>query len=207
MHDSTFLLVPSRFDRQNACKISLFVSLSPFSLPPLSLSLSDFFSFLPMFASLLFFFFFLSFSPFLIHRTSFLFFAPISFSNFLISLIYLIFSLLSFSSFTSLFFILIHRIFLFFFPFFHFFLYLFFFLFSFLFLIWIASTEWSKSGGNFPLLSSIATCHHHHFSLNFLIFFPLFPSFDKWLNVSHSHKCTTWLMPCVTTLGCHVAST
>ena len=42
----------------------------------------------------------------------------------------------------------------------------------------------------------------------FLIFlFLLFPSFDTWLNVSHSHKCTTWLMPCVTHLGFHVAST
>ena len=120
---------------------------------------------------------------------------------FLLFLLFLSFSL--FSPFTSLFLILIHQIFLFFFfPFFHFLLYLFFFIFSFLFLIWIASTEWSKSGGNFPLLSSIVTCHHHHFSLNFLIFlFPLFPSFDTWLNVSHSHKCTTWLIPCVTPLG------
>ena len=95
-----------------------------------------------------------------------------------------------------------------FFPFIHILFYLFFFLFSFLFLIWIASTKWSKGGGNFPPLSSIATCHHHYFSLNFLIFlFPLFPSFDTWLNVSHSHKCTTWLMPCVTPLGCHVEPT
>ena len=29
-------------------------------------------------------------------------------------------------------------------------------------------------------------------------YFLLFPSFDIWLNVSHSLKCTTWLMPCVT---------
>ena len=45
----------------------------------------------------------------------------------------------------------------------HFHFYFFFFIFSFLFLIWIASTECSKSGGNFPPLSSIATCHHYHF--------------------------------------------
>ena len=85
----------------------------------------------------------------------------------------------------------------FFFFFFHFLFYFFFFLFSFLLLMWIASTKWSKSGGNFPPLSSIAACHHHYFSLNnFSIFLlPLFPSFDTWLNVSHSHKCTTWIMP------------
>ena len=59
------------------------------------------------------------------------------------------------------------------FPFFHLLLYLFFFIFSFLHLIWIASTEWSKSGGNFPPLSSIATCHSHIFFLIFMIF--LFP--------------------------------
>ena len=74
-------------------------------------------------------------------------------------------------------------------SFFYFLISFFSFLFSSIFLIWIASTEWSKSGGNFPPLSSIATCHHHHFYLNFLVFlFPLFPSFDTWLNVSHSHK-------------------
>ena len=161
-----------------------------FSLPFIYLSLSDFFSFL--FASPPFLFFFLSFSPFLIHRTSFLLFAPISFSHFLISpfsfispfsLISLIFSLLSFSS-------------------------LFIFL-PFLFSIsHLDCINRSKSRGNFLPLSSIATCHHHHFSLNFLIFlFPLFPSFDTWLNVSHSHKCTTWLMSCVTPLRCHVAFT
>ena len=184
-----------------------FLLFSPSSFLPL---LSGFLSFshvcIPSFS-----FFFLSISPFLIHQTSLLFFAPISFSHFLIShfsLISLICSILSFSPFTSLFLILIHRIFLFFFPLFHFLFYLIFFLFYFLFLIWIASTECFKSGGNFPPLSSIATCHHHHFSVNFLIFlFPLFPLFDTWLNVSHSHKCTTWLMPCVTHLGCHVAST
>ena len=204
MHASTFLLGPSSFNRRNAEKISLFVSLSPCSL-------SIRFLFFPPPVCLYSSFFFLSFSPFLIPRTSFLLFAPISFSHFVLSpssLISLFFSLLSFSPFTSLFFILIHRIFLFFFPFFHFLLYFFFFLFSFLFLNWIASTELSKSGGNFLPLSSIATCHHHHFSFNLWIFlFPLFPSFDTRLNLSHSHKCTTWLMPCVTPLGCHVEST
>ena len=59
------------------------------------------------------------------------------------------------------------------FPFFHFLFYLFLFLFSFLFPIWIASTEWSKSRGNFPPLSSIVTCHSHIFFLIFMIF--LFP--------------------------------
>ena len=32
--------------------------------------------------------------------------------------------------------------------------------------------------------------------------FPIISSFDTWLNESHSHKCTTWLMPCVTPLRC-----
>ena len=42
--------------------------------------------------------------------------------------------------------------------------------------------------------------------LEFFIFL-LFPSFDPWLNVSHSHNYTTWIIPCVTPLGFHVAST
>ena len=57
MRGSNFLLRPLSFDRQNAEKISLFVSLSPFSL-----SLSYLFSFLPVFASLPFSFFFFFFS-------------------------------------------------------------------------------------------------------------------------------------------------
>ena len=63
--------------------------------------------------------------------------------------------------------------------------------------------------GKFP--TTFLLCHFvtlTFFSLNFYIFlFPLFLSFDTWLNVNHSHKCTTWLMPCVTPLGCHVSST
>ena len=186
MCGSTLILGLSIFIRRNVGKISFF-------LPPFSLFYSVSSPSL-LFASPYFLFFFLSISPFLIHRTSFLLFAPISFSHF---------SFFSyFSHFLSSFIFSFHFFlfdphppsfpFFFFFPFFHFLLYFFLFLFSFLFLIWIASTEWSKSWGNFPPLSSIAICHHHHFSLNFLILlFPLFPSFDTWLNVSHSHKCTT----------------
>ena len=40
-----------------------------------------------------------------------------------------------------------------------------------------------------------------------LFSFPIISSTYTWLNVSHSYKCTTWLMPCVTLLGCHVTST
>ena len=47
--------------------------------------------------------------------------------------------------------------------------------------------------------------------LDFLFFsyfaFPLIPPLSIWLIMQHSHKCTTWLFPCVTPLGCHVAST
>ena len=151
----------------------LSLSLYPISFPPLLFSFP-----LPHF-------------PFLIHKTyfSFCLFPHLifSFSHFLIFSFshFLIFSfLISHFSFISLIF-----------HFFHFLLYLFFFLFflfSFLFPIWIASTEWSKSKRNFPPLSSIATCHSHIFFPYFHDFyFPMISSFDIWLNVSHSHKCTT----------------
>ena len=144
-------------------------------------------------------------SSFLPLLSCFLSFSPVCFPSFSIFFSFL-FSLSYPPNILS--FVCSHLIFSFFFYFYHFLFYFFFFIFYFLFLIWIASTEWAKSGGNFPPLSSIATCRHRHFSLNFLIFlFSLFPSFDTWLNVSHSHKCTTWLMPCVTPLGCHVVST
>ena len=87
------------------------------------------------------------------------------------------------------------------------FLIYFFFLF-FIFLFFFSHTQIDQSGGDFPPLSSFATCHPHIFFPYFSYFpFFLFPSLDTWLNVSHSHKCTTWLMPCVTPLGFHVAST
>ena len=127
---------------------------------------------------------------------------PVCFSSYPLNLLFFLFVspshflIFSFSHFS--FFSLISLIF----PFFHFLFYFFFFLFSFLFPILIASTEWSKSGGNFPLLSSIATCHSHIFFPYFHdLSFPIISSFDTWLNVSHSHKCTTWLMPFFTPLG------
>ena len=144
MRGSTFLLEPSSFDHQNAGKISLFVSLSPFSLSlllVLSFSLFPLFFFFPNPPALFSFvcpsphllFHFLLFSLFLFH---FLF--SISFSSF--SLFYFSFGL--------------------------------------------TSPELPKSEGNFPLLSSIATCHHHHFSL----FFFLYSTLDTRLNVSHPSK-------------------
>ena len=154
MRGSTFLLRPSSFDRRNTEKIFLFVSLS----------LSDFFSFLPLFSSHHFSFFFLP--PY--HRTSPFLFAHTQFPFPFLFIFSLIFSSLYF----SLLFLFLH------------------FLFSISHLDCI--NRMFKTGENFPSLSFIATCHHHHFSLNFLIFlFPLFLSFDTWLNVSHSHKCTT----------------
>ena len=66
-----------------------------------------------------------------------------------------------------------------FFSFLSFFLFYFFSSFSlFYFSFRFATPEWSKSGRNFPPLSSIATCHHRHFSLNFLDFsFPFISLF------------------------------
>ena len=162
---------------------------SPFLfLSPLYLSLSIRFLFFPVcFPS--FSFFFLSFSLFLIHQTSFLLYAPISFSHFLI------FSFLLFLSF------LIFLLFLSFSLFFHFLRFLF--SISHFDCINRMVQKWGK------LPPTFLHCHLSSlpFSLNFLIFlFPLFPSFDTWINVSHSHKCTTWLMSCVTPLRCHVAS-
>ena len=86
--------------------------------------------------------------------------------------------------------------------------FLFSFIFSFLFSLFDPyPPNCSKSRGNFPPLYSMP----HDFFTNFPychdFSFPIISSFDTWLNVSHSHKCTTWLMPCVTPLGCHVAST
>ena len=87
MRGSTFTLGPSRFNRRNAGKISLFVSLSPFSL---SLSLSDsvlsfsflFFPYLPALPSLVcFIIIYFHFFPF-----SFFFF-----SFYLLSLIFFFF--------------------------------------------------------------------------------------------------------------------
>ena len=104
------------------------------------------------------------------------------------------------------------------FPFSHFLIFLpflFSFIFSFLsfffsfllylYLILIHPPNLSTSGGNFPPLSSMPLVILIFF-LTFLIFlyFPffLYPIFDTWLIVSHSYKCTTWHIPCVTPLGC-----
>ena len=40
----------------------------------------------------------------------------------------------------------------------------------------------------------------------FISYFPFIVSSFMWLIVSHTFKYTTWLLPCVTLLGCHVAS-
>ena len=142
---------------------SPFLFLSPLSL---SLSLSIRFPFFPPPVSFPSFFLLFFFLPYLPNFPLFVCSHPISFS-----FPFYLFSHFLISFFFSSFFS---------------------FLFSFLFLIWIASTKWSKGGGNFPPLSSIATCHHHHFSLNFLIFlFPLFPSFDTSLNLSHLSQFAT----------------
>ena len=53
----------------------------------------------------------------------------------------------------------------------------------------------------FPHVTFTFFLYFHDFS------FPIISSFDTWLNVTHSHKCTTWLIPCVTLLWFHVAST
>ena len=69
------------------------------------------------------------------------------------------------------------------------------------------SNEFVNKWGKLPPTFLHAVCPSHIF-LNFLIFpFLLYPTLDTWLHVSHSHNCTTWFMPCVTPLGCHVTST
>ena len=60
-----------------------------------------------------------------------------------------------------------------------------------------------------PELPCLLHCHSFYFSV-FIFFISLFDflsPFDACLHVSHSHKCTTWLMPCVTPLGFNLAST
>ena len=119
MRGSTFTLRPSRFDRRNAGKISLFVSLSPFSLSLSDSSLSSLFA-LPSLFPFLFFSFF-PYPPTL----------PSLICSILISFHLFPFSLFSFS----------------------------------LFFIFLFSPPSSFSylygsiGGNFPPLSSLATCH------------------------------------------------
>ena len=110
-----------------------------------------------------------------------------------------------------------------------FFLFFLTFLISFSFFFFLISFYWSSFFILFPFLFPCSnpiefSCLLHSHSFKILIFFfffilpfdffflfslyfLLFPSFDTWLNVSHSHKCTTWLIPRVTPLGCHVAST
>ena len=83
--------------------------------------------------------------------------------------------------------------------------------FYFLFFFFTLLPVWIKVGEtshHFPPLTHVTFTFFLDFSLIFLYFsFIIFPPLDTWLNVSNSHKCTTWLMPCVTPLGCHVAST
>ena len=66
-------------------------------------------------------------------------------------------------------------------------------------------TDWSREEASSPFPHAICVV------LNFPSFFliPLFPfiaSSIMWLVMSHTFKCTTWILPCVTLLGCHVAS-
>ena len=140
-------------------------------------------------------------------------FVPLSLSC---SFLFFLSSFLFFFSFTyspELFFLVCSFPFLFSF---HFLFSLFLFLFSIFFLPFLISISHlglqhpngpkvGETSPHFPLLPLVITTI---FRLIFLIFlFPLFPFFDTWLNVSHSHKCTTWIMTCVTPLGFHVAST
>ena len=100
-----------------------------------------------------------------------------------------------------------HFVFFFHFPFS---LLLFHFLFSFSFSLFLFyhSTDFIKVGETSPHFPLPCHMSSPQFYLIFLDFsFPIISLFDTWLHVSHSHKCTTWLMPCVTPLGCHVAST
>ena len=62
-----------------------------------------------------------------------------------------------------------------------------------------ALTELVKEGNFIPLSS-------YHSSLFPYFFISFIASSFMWLIVSHTFKCTTWILPCVTLLGCHVAS-
>ena len=68
-----------------------------------------------------------------------------------------------------------------------------------------ALTELVK-GGNFLPLSSYHSCGPCFSSLFPYFFISFIASSFMWLIVSHTFKCTTWILPCVTLLGCHVAS-
>ena len=138
MHGSTFTLRPSRFNCQNAKKISLFFSLSPFSL-------SHFFALPSLFPFFSFLFFFLSTrTPFSYLFHPYLFSIFILFFHLLYSLYFhFLFSHSIFSSFFS--FSPPSRL----------------------------SYQYGSSGGNFPPLSSLATCQHHVFLPYFHYF--LFP--------------------------------
>ena len=89
--------------------------------------------------------------------------------------------------------------------FFFIFLFLFPFSFSLFFFLTLIPVKVGETSHHYPPLP------HVTFTFFFLIFlyfpFLLVPPLDTYLNVSHLHKCTTWLMPCVTPLGFHVAST
>ena len=66
-------------------------------------------------------------------------------------------------------------------------------------------TDWSRKEASFPFPH--ATCVVYVFPSLFLYFLiPFVTSSIMWLIVSHIFKCTTWLLPCVTLLGYHVAS-
>ena len=72
-------------------------------------------------------------------------------------------------------------------------------------LLGFALTELVK-GGNFLPLSSCHLCGPCFSSLFPYFFISFIASSFMWLIVSHTFKCTTWILPCVTLLGCHVAS-
>ena len=119
---------------------------------------------------------------------------------FFLSLFSFLFTFLFFSSYQRiLFFLLFYFLFLIsFFSFSHF---LFFFS-----LFGAYLTGWSREEAFSPFTH--VTCVVHNFPPYFLIalFHFFIASSFMWIIVSHTFKCTTWLFPCVTLLGCHVAS-
>ena len=87
----------------------------------------------------------------------------------------------------------------------HFFLLIFSFLLAFSPLFGSSWTGWSREEASSPFPH--ATCVVLNFPSFFLIsLFPFIASSIMWLIVSHTFKRTTWLLPCVTLLGFHVAS-
>ena len=148
------------------------------------------------FSSFLSFSFFFRFFPFL--RTLF-FLYLVSLFSFLFSFICFLF---------PLFLTLTQRILFFFVPILFHFLIIFFsfslffwkFLFSFFFGAYLTIRSKEEISSPFPHAICVAL------KFSFISFISFIASSHMWLIVSHTFKCTIWLLPCVTLLGCHVAS-